>query len=174
MGLLDRLFKGRRTPAPSDARPLTGEEALARWRYVLRTAPPEALSAAHAEGLATLGDGARAEVLHRLRSALSALDPGEVVPSDPQVLARAAERTERRAPGFLEHALASDARGRQLLGGLAAAVVGTSALAPFLRGFEPGLDAEALADRRAPDFDVDTPEGPGATAAHDDDLGDED
>jgi hypothetical protein len=51
---------------------------------------------------------------------------------------RAAAGMERRTPGFLERALAADARGRQTLAGLAAAVVASSAAAPFLRGFEPG------------------------------------
>ncbi len=177
MGLLDRLLRGRRTPDPGDARPLTGEEALARWRYVLRTAPPEALFAAHAEGLAALGDAPRAEVLQRLRAALSVLEPGEVVPADAAVLARAATRAERRHPGFLERGLATDPRGWEVLGGLAAAMVGTAAAAPFLRGFEPGLAGEALVDRRAPDFELDAPEHSGesgAPAGHDDDLDDED
>ncbi|HVP62848.1 MAG TPA: hypothetical protein VMT11_19995 [Myxococcaceae bacterium] len=174
MGLLDRLLRGRRTPDASEARPLTGEEVLARWRYLLGTAPPEALSAAHTDGLGALGETARAEVLHRLRAALSALEAGAVVPSDAAVLMRAAARAERRAPGFFERALATDARGRQALGGLAAAVVVTSSAAPFLRGFEPGLGEEALADRRAPDFDVEASEESGAPPAHDDDLGDED
>ena len=173
MGLLDRLRKGRRTPDPSAAG-LSREELLARWRYVLRTAPAEAFSAAHAEGLGALGDDARAELLHRLRAALSAREPGEVIPAEPAALVRAAIRAERRAPGFLERALATDARGRQVLGGLAAAVVGALAMAPYLRGFEPGLGSQPLSDPRAPDFDLETPEPYGHTASHDDDLDDED
>ena len=111
MGLLDRFFRGRRTPTPSDAPPLTGPEAIARWRYLLVTAPPEALTTAHAEGLAGLEADLRAEVLQRLRTALSALEPGAVVPADGAVLVRAAARAERRAPGFLERALSADSRG---------------------------------------------------------------
>ena len=112
-------------------------------------------------------------MLQRLRTALSALEPGAVVPADPAVLIRAAARANRRAPGFLERALAADARGRQGLAGLAAAVVATSAAAPFLRSFEPGLGEEALASRRAPDLDVDAPDQPGGHGEHDD-LDDED
>ena len=64
-------------------------------------------------------------------------------------MARAQEKTpaaraERRAPGFLERALAADARGRQMLGSLAVAVVASSAAAPFLRHSEAGLDAPAF------------------------------
>ncbi len=178
MGILRRLLRGRgSSPGSGPAAQFTGAEAVARWRYLLATTPPEALSAAHADGLAAVGDNPRAEVLQRLRAALSVLEPGEVVPADPAVLMRAATRAERRVPGFLERALATDARGRQLLAGLAAAVVGSSAGAPFLRGYEPGLGGEALADRRAPDFDVETPDPSGQGTAHDDlhdDLDDED
>jgi hypothetical protein len=173
MGLLDRLFPGRRTSPSGEARPVTGPEAVARWRYLLLTAPPEALAGAHAEGLATLGSDARVELLQRLRGALSALEPGAVVPADPAVLVRAAARAERRSPGFLERALSADARGERALTGLATAVVASAVAAPFLRGFEPGLSADALADRRAPDLDLDEGHGAGHSD-HDAELDDED
>jgi hypothetical protein len=172
MGLMDRLFGGRRNPEGRDARPLTAEEAVARWRYLVGTAPPEALSEAHGRALEALGEASRAEVLQRLRAGLSALEPGAVVPADPAVLMRAAARAERRTPGFLERALAADARGRQGLAGLAAAVVTSGAVAPFLRGFHPGQELGAHADHR-PEVDVDAPGGPGGHGDHDD-LGDED
>jgi hypothetical protein len=176
MGLIDRLFRGRRTPEARDVRPLTAEEAIARWRYLLGAAPPEALSEAHGLALETLGEVPRAEVLQRMRTALAALEPGAVVPGDPAVLVRAVARAERRAPGFLERALTADARGRQGLAGLATAVVATSVAATYLRGFEPGLEAGALADRSPPDFDLEAPSSPGGHGEHGDhdDLGDED
>jgi hypothetical protein len=176
MGLLDRLFRGRRTPPAGDARPITGPEAVARWRYLLVTAPPEALTTAHADGLAGLGGDIRTEVLQRLRSALSALEPGAVVPAEGAVLVRAAARAERRSPGFLERALSADSRGERALTGLATAVVASAVAAPFLRGFEPGLSAEALADRRAPDLDAEggDPEAHAPGHDHGDELDDED
>ena len=179
MGLIDRLLRGRRAPEDQETRPLTSEEALARWRYLLGAAPPEALSEAHGHALETLGEVPRAEVLQRLRTGLSALEPGAAVPADPAVLIRAAARAERRAPGFLEGVLAADVRGRQGLAGLAAAVVASRAAAPFLRRFEAGREPKALADRRAaPELDVDAPSGPGGHGGHGDhdhdDLGDED
>jgi len=137
MGLLDRLFGGRRSPEPTDAGPPGPEEALARWRHLLVRAPHEALAEAHATALEALDDGARAEVVQRLRAALLALEPGAMVPGDPSVVVRAAARAERRTPGFLERALAGDARGRQALPGIAAAAVASVAAAPFLRGFQP-------------------------------------
>src|SRR5689334_6282289 len=136
MGLLDRLLRGRRPPDPQDTRPLTPDQALARWRYLVRAAPPEALAEAHGRGLDTLAELPRAEVLQRLRAAVSALEPGVVVPGDQAVLLRASARAERRAPGFLERALAGDARGRQGLATFAAAVVATPAAAPFLEAFD--------------------------------------
>jgi hypothetical protein len=177
MGLLDRLFRGRRTPEAVDARPLTPDQAMARWRYLVRRAPPEVLSETHARGLDSLGEVPRAEVVQRLRAALSALDSGVMVPSDAAVVVRAAAGMERRTPGFLERALAADARGRQTLAGLAAVVVASSAAAPFLRGFEPGLEPGALEPRRGRDFEdaPDQLEGPGGQdSGHDGDLDDED
>jgi len=177
MGLLDRLFRGRRTPTPSDVPPLTGPEAIARWRYLLVTAPPEALTSAHADGLAALGSELRTEVLQRLRTALSAIEPGAVVPADGAVLVRAAARAERRSPGFLERALCADSRGQRALTGLATAVVASAVAAPFLRDFQPGLSVDALADRRAPDLDLDEGHGPSAAGHGDhdhDELSDED
>ena len=174
MGLLDRLLRGRRTPEAGDARPLTPDQAMARWRYLLGTAPPEALSEAHARGLESLGEMPRAEVMQRLRTALSALEPGAMVPSDAGVLVRAAARAERRTPGFLERALAADARGRQTLAGLAAAVVASSA-GPVPPGFEPGSTPGAGGQARAGPKDAPDPRKPGGQdSGHDGDLDDED
>lgn len=177
MGFIDRLLRGRRAPEERDTTPLTAEEALARWRHLLGAATPEALAEAHGRALEALGEVPRAEVLQRLRSGLSALEPGAVVPADPPVLIRAAARAERRAPGFLERTLAADARGRQGLAGLAAAVVASPEAAPFLRGFVARREPEALAERRAaPEVDVDVPGGPGGQGDHGDhgDVDDED
>jgi hypothetical protein len=167
MGLIDRLLRGRRAPEDQDTRRLTPDEALARWRYLLGAAPPEALSEAHGRALEALGEAARAEVLQRVRAGLSALEPGAVVPADPAVLMRAAARAERRTPGFLERALAADARGRQGLAGLAAAVVASGSVAPFLRGFQPGQEPGAHSEHR-PEVDVDVPGGSGGHGDRDD------
>ena len=173
MGLLDRLLRGRRTPEARDTRPLTPDQAMARWRYLLARAPPDALGEAHARGLDALGDMPRAEMVQRLRTALLALEPGVMVPSDAGVLARAAAKAERRAPGFLERALASDARGRQTLGSLALAVVTSSAAAPFLRDFGAGLDAEEQAEGVV-DLEVDAAGHSSESGDHDGELDDED
>lgn len=176
MGLLDKLLRGRRPPDGPDTQPLTPDQAVARWRYLVRAAPPEALAEAHGRGLDILEELPRAELLQRLRSALSALEPGVVVPGDAAVLLRASARAERRAPGFLERALAGDARGRQGLATFATAVVATSVAAPFLQAFDPDSGEAAFADRRSVDHDVDSPDQLGGHGDHDehDDLDDED
>jgi len=174
MGLLDRLLKGRRSSDAPDSRPLTADEALARWRLLVGKAPPETLAEAHSRALDTLGDLPRSEVLQRLRSGLSSLETGVVVPGEPALIVRAAARAERRAPGFIERTLASDARGRQTLSALAAAVVATSIASPFLKGFDAAVGTDATDGRRSQELDVDAPAAPGSSDDHDHDLDDED
>ncbi|WP_222266585.1 hypothetical protein [Modestobacter marinus] len=76
------------------------EQAIERYRYLLRTAPPDQVEAAHAEAFAKLTPDQRRQVLEQLSSAVP---PGERPRGDdPQTLARAATRAEFRQPGFLE------------------------------------------------------------------------
>jgi hypothetical protein len=173
MGLLDRFLRGRRAP-DEDGKPLTPEGALARWRFLLGRAPPETLAEAHSRALEALGDLPRTEVIQRLRSGLASLEAGVVVPSEPALVVRAAARAERRAPGFLERTLAPDARGRQTLSGLAAAVIATSVASPYLRGFDSARATEASEGPRGQELDVDAPATPGSSDDHDHDLDDED
>src|SRR4051794_3837324 len=112
MGLLDRLF-GRRSQAreqyaaPGDyrGRPenLPDEQAVARYRYLLRTAPPEQIEQAHAEAFAQLTPDQRQQVLTQLAAAVPAGERPRT--DDPQTLARVATRAEMRQPGTLERAL---------------------------------------------------------------------
>src|SRR3954451_7243745 len=124
MGLLDRLFgRGpRRSPYgpgqggqyqqqyPQQQYPEQGygqrparsadEQAIERYRYLLRTAPPDQVEAAHAEAFAKLTPDQRRQVLEQLSAAVP---PGERPRGDdPQTLARTATRAEFRQPGFLE------------------------------------------------------------------------
>src|SRR5688572_23745126 len=113
MGLLDR-FLGRpekRPPPPPHAqphyasrRPIDQDQAIERYRYLLRTAPPEAIERVHQEAFARLTPEQRAEVLRDLsarmptyeQSALSQQD------TDPRALARLATRAEIREPGVMD------------------------------------------------------------------------
>jgi hypothetical protein len=113
MGLLDRLF-GRRRPAyddedgrgyAQDAPPpppqgrSDDERAIERYRYLLATAPPEAVEQAHAEAFGRLTPEQRRQVLQQLAQQVPA---AERQGDDPASLARMATRAEMRRPGTLE------------------------------------------------------------------------
>src|SRR3982751_6473764 len=122
MGLLDRLC-GRRTGTSHEeygrrqygqpARPQAGrtgrgeqlsdDQAIARYCYLLRTAPPEQIEQAHAEAFAQLTVDQRQQVLAQLAAAVPAGERPRT--DDPETLARVATRAEMRRPGTLERAL---------------------------------------------------------------------
>ena len=122
MGLLDRLFGRRRSdgyhdpgyqqaapqydgyqapPAPQGGAP-TDQQAIERYRYLLRTAPPDKIEEAHAEAFAQLTPQQRQEVLVQLAAAVPSSERPRS--DDPRSLARAATRAEVRQPGTLERA----------------------------------------------------------------------
>ena len=127
MGLLDRLFgRNRRddgrgyaqdayahdgyaqepsydAPPRAPRQQLPDEQAVARYRYLLRTAPPEQIEQAHAEAFAQLTPDQRQQVLTQLAAAVPAGERPRT--DDPQTLARVATRAEMRQPGTLERAL---------------------------------------------------------------------
>ena len=127
MGLLDRLFGRSRqqhaAPYPGqgysgqgsanqgpgryarqpDGQPLPDEQAVARYRYLLRTAPPEQIEQAHAEAFAQLTTDQRQQVLAQLAAAVPAAERPRT--DDAGTLARVATRAEMRQPGTLERAL---------------------------------------------------------------------
>jgi hypothetical protein len=124
------------------------EQAVERYRYLLRTAPPEAIEQVHEEAFAQLTPEQRRLVLEGLN--------GDLPPQqqegrdDPRSLARLATRAELRRPGALERTFSGiQQRGSVpgsggLLGGnflstVAAVVVG-SAIAEAL--FADGTSAE--------------------------------
>ena len=111
MGLLDRLLGRNRRgepahpgaqPSPSGQVPAGAsddERAVERYRYLLRTAPPDQIEQAHAEAFAQLTPEQRQHVLGQLATT------GERPQGDdPRSLARAATRAEVRSPGTLERA----------------------------------------------------------------------
>jgi hypothetical protein len=163
MGFLDRLLG--RTPEPTiqpntlrPPRPMPPPDpdalAVERYRYLLRTAPPEELEKAHLEAFERLTPDERA----RARQDLESAAPSGEAPSstDPQALARAATRAEVRAPGTLERAFGS---------GPAAAGSGGSFLHTFAAVFVATSMAEMLfggyGDPFASDPGVGTAEGAG-------------
>ena len=114
MGLLDRLF-GRSPERPRRAEsfgPRGGrrgamtadEQAIDRYRYLLRTAPPETIEQAHAEAFAQLTPEQRQMVLQELSNDLPEGERAAAMRSgaEPGALARTATRAEMRQPGTLE------------------------------------------------------------------------
>ena len=110
MDMLKRLFGGDET----ERRPVPGmprrrelspdEQAVERYRYLLRTAPPETIEEAHAEAFAKLSPEQRRMVLQELDTTLTPAERAADVGYDdePRALARMATRAEMRQPGTLE------------------------------------------------------------------------
>ncbi len=129
MGLLDRLFGRRRTeqyPPPPHSGGYEGsygarsggpehgrlpdQQAIERYRYLLRTAPPEQIEQAHAEAFAQLTVDQRQQVLAQLAAVVPAGERPRT--DDPATLARVATRAEIRQPGILERALGGPGYGQ--------------------------------------------------------------
>ncbi len=153
MGFLDHLFREKSNAARTQPGMVPGaqpadEQALARYRYLLRTAPPDAVERAHAEAFAQLTPEQRAQVLKELSQELP---PGErataPIHADPQTLARMATRAELRQPGTLERALGGRSTGMggmfagTLLSSLAGTFIGTAIAHQFLGSFQGSPEA---------------------------------
>ncbi len=132
MGFLDRLLgrdEPRATPTPRDSGggELTDEQALERYRYLVRTAPPDRIEEAHEEAFARLAPEQRRQALQELSAAVPAGERADR--DDPRSLARMATRAEMRDPGSVERAFGRGGMGMgiggTLLGSFAAAFAGT-------------------------------------------------
>lgn len=144
MGLLDRLksYLNDDAPVATARAPRTAsarsddEIAVDRYRYLLRTAPPDAVEEVHAEAFAKLTPQQRRLVFEELSQNAAAAD--RPASDDPRTLARSATRSELRQPGFLERTLGSGATGSRggaglgtmiggsLLGTVAGVVIGSA------------------------------------------------
>src|SRR5829696_9216274 len=139
---------------PADA----DEQALQRYRYLLKTAPPETIEQAHEEAFAKLTPSQRAQALRELAAETpegerAALAGGR---EDPKSLARLATRAEMRQPGTMERLFGGTGRGSGMggmmggMGGtifasLAAGFVGSMIAQQFLgsmEGFDEGDEGE--------------------------------
>jgi hypothetical protein len=146
MGFLDRLF-GRTDPAPEAGRRSSArtedELAVERYRYLLRTAPPETIEQVHAEAFGRLSPEQRRQVLDDLSSTLP--DAERPRSDDPEDMARAATRAEYTRPGYLERTLGprqsggagggmgfGSMVGSSLLGTVAGYVVGSALVSTFM------------------------------------------
>ena len=116
MGFLERLFGYKEEPPDKqkaspygaggqEQRPQDADErALERYRYMLKTAPPETIEQAHEEAFAKLTPAQRAQVLHELAEKTPERERAALAKSadDPKSLARLATRAEMRQPGVME------------------------------------------------------------------------
>ena len=131
MGFLDKLLgreplqqqRPQQTPQPATGQPYAvppprggasteDERAIARYKYLLRTADPEDIEKVHAEAFAKLTPEQRQVVLQRLDGNLPESErPRSDPPAD---LARSATRAEVSRPGYLQGRLGG---GRGGMGG---------------------------------------------------------
>jgi hypothetical protein len=164
MGLFDFLF-GRKPELPTQrqavrqgsfgagslhlgGRPTldANEQALERYRYMLRTAPPDTIEQAHAEAFERLTPEQRAYVLQALTSELPESErvAAAGADADPQRMARIATRAELRNPGMMERTLAAHpAQSQQVGGGMLGGIAG-SLLMSFAAGFVGSMAANAF------------------------------
>ncbi len=146
----------------SDAK--ADEAAIARYRYMLKTAPPDKIEEAHAEAFAKLSPDQRRMVLAGLSEEVP---PHERATSDdPRSLARMATRAEMRNPGTLERSFNRPGMGGGmggggmgmggmiaggLLAGVAGAFVGTAIADAMFDGFD-GSEFQEGYEAAADDF----------------------
>ena len=106
MGILDRLRGAgvQRPVASASTAPGADDHAIERYRYLLRTAPPETIEEAHAEAFAQLTPEQRRRVLDSLADAVPERERAATgnAADDPRALARVATRAELRQPGTME------------------------------------------------------------------------
>lgn len=111
------------------------DQALARYRYMLQTAPPETIEQAHADAFARLSPEQRRRALAELARAtpggLDAAHPPSA--DDTRAIAQLATRSELRQPGFVERTLSRAGLG-----------VGSGLLASFVAGFAGSMVAQSF------------------------------
>lgn len=167
MGLFDRLRQrlggGEQagpppappSPAPSAVQQDPDQAAVERYRYMLRTAPPDTVEQAHAEAFAKLTPEQRQKVLADLSGSVP--EGERATSSDPQPLARMATRAEMNNPGTMERTLGGGRGGPgmgsviagTLLASVAGAFIGTAVADAFL-GDDPAGGEDLAAGEPEP------------------------
>lgn len=149
-------------PAPRGGASSEDERAIARYKYLLRTAPPEDIERVHTEAFAKLSPEQRQMVLQRLNEDLP---EGERPRSDqPADLARSATRAEMSRPGYLQGAFGGGRGGGMGMGGMiagsmlgtiAGVVVGSALADMMLGGYDSSPEAQEAGDATADAGDTD-------------------
>lgn len=137
--------------------PLSDQQAVERYRYMLQTAPPDQIEQAHEEAFAKLTPQQREMVLQQLSSTLPEYErtAETAAQADPKTLARMATRAELRQPGTLEHTFGRGVYGMSfggtLLTSIAGAFVGSMVAQQFFgnqEGFgEDSSTGDPMADQ---------------------------
>lgn len=172
MGILDKLFGRDEAALPRPAQwagagapQSADEQAIARYRYMLKTAPPETLEQAHAEAFAKLTPGQRSMLLQQLSADMPDAErraAGVAMKDDPQSLARLATRAEVRRPGTMERTFGGMGGrgmgvGGMMAGGflasMAGAVIGSAIAQSFLG--DSGHDDTAAGESASGDMSAD-------------------
>jgi hypothetical protein len=148
MGFLDRLLGNnsdeeyrRTTEQVKQASASRSEDEIAveRYRYLLRTAPPETIEQVHEEAFAKLTPEQRTMLFNQLSSDAPAGDAP--LGDDPRSLAVSATRSEVRQPGTMERSLGNVGNGgpgfgsmfaSSLLGSVAGYVIASTLMSAFM------------------------------------------
>ena len=151
MSIVDKLLgrkeatQQQQTRRQVEDQPLTGrssdEQAVARYRYMLQTAPPETIEQVHTEAFARLTAEQRRLVLEELSADAPEAERAQAK-DDPRSLARMATRAEIRQPGTIERTFGRMGGGAGMggimassfLSSIAGVVVGSAVAQAFLGG----------------------------------------
>jgi hypothetical protein len=155
---------GRNKAAPRDQVPpaqSVDEQAISRYRYMLKTAPPETLEQAHAEAFAQLTPEQRRVVLQKIAESVPAAERAlaEQSAASPQALARMATRAEIRQPGAMERMFGQAggmSMGGMVAGTLLSSIAGTVIGSMIAREFFAGASDGAAGPEGAGEADQGT------------------
>lgn len=149
MGLFDKWGND----SPADRPQSADEQAIARYRYMLKTAPPETIEQAHAEAFARLTPEQRRMVLQKMSESIPASERAslEQIGPNPQALARMATRAEIRQPGAMERMFGQSGGvglGGMMAGSMLGSIAGTVIGSMIAREFfdNPSHSADSLAN----------------------------
>ena len=189
MSIVDKLLGRKEATQQEQTRrqvedqPLTGrssdEQAVARYRYMLQTAPPETIEEAHTEAFARLTAEQRRLVLEELSADAPEAELAQAK-DDPRSLARMATRAEIRQPGAIERTFGRMGGGAGMggimassfLSSIAGVVVGSAIAQAFFGGAgAEGGDQQAAGEAGDAHQDVGPDAGDEMAADMDGDVG---
>jgi len=153
--------RGRSAQGEPAQAPSADEQAIARYQYMLKTAPPETIEQAHAEAFAQLTPEQRRQMLQKMAETVPASERAvaEQGGATPQALARMATRAEIRQPGTMERMFGQAGgvgMGGLVAGTLLSSIAGTVIGSMIAREFFGGdrHDAAAVDDAGEPSEDA--------------------